>query len=351
MTPDGSLNSGVVGAGGDSAAGTQETPYDVVIIGAGPAGLAAGLSLVRARRRTLMIDSNRPRHSATLRSHGFITRDGVPPLELRRIGREEYEAYPAAEFHMGLVRTVETRPDADRDDATSARFTVSTKGIRGEKNRVVTARTVLIATGLAETLPALPSIRAWYGTNLHSCIACDGYEEADRALALIGETDDLAEHALLISQWTDDLIVFTNGIGQVTDADEAALAPRGIRIDRRALTDVVGERGAMTGIQVADGDFVARDGGFVRPRYAAAATFAGSLNLATDAAGLLVVDARGRTSVPGLYAAGDTTPPGPEQLLVSAGEGARAAVAINRELLGPLVTHPPLNLAGHPPVG
>ncbi|WP_104166967.1 NAD(P)/FAD-dependent oxidoreductase [Cryobacterium sp. N22] len=343
MSPDASLS---VGAGSDSAAGTTEAPYDVVIIGAGPAGLAAGLSLVRARRRTLMIDSNRPRHSATLRSHGFITRDGVPPLELRRIGREEYEAYPAAEFHMGLVRSVEQRPGAG-----AARFTVSTKGMRGEKNRVVTARTVLIATGLAETLPALPSIRAWYGTNLHSCIACDGYEEADRALALIGETGDLAEHALLISQWTHDLIVFTNGVGQVTEADEAGLAARGVRVDRRPLTDVVGERGAMTGVQVADGEFVAREGGFVRPRYEAAATFAGTLNPATDAAGLLVVDPQGRTSVPGLYAAGDTTPPGPEQLLVSAGEGARAAVAINRELLGPLATHPPLNLAGRPGVG
>ena len=107
----------------------------------------------------------------------------------------------------------------------------------------------------------------------------------------------------------------------------------------------------MTGIQVADGDFVPRDGGFVRPRYAAAAAFAGALGLATDAEGLLVVDAQGRTSVSGLYAAGDTTPPGPEQLLVSAGEGARAAVAINRELLGPLATHPPLNLAGRPEVG
>ena len=352
MSRDGSLSAG---AGSESAAGaaadTAAAPYDVVIIGAGPAGLAAGLSLVRARRRTLMIDSNRPRHSATLRSHGFITRDGVPPLELRRIGREEYEAYPAAEFHAGLVRTIEQVPEADAADAAAARFTVSTKGMRGEKNRVVTARTVLIATGLAETLPALPSIRAWYGTNLHSCIACDGYEEADRALALIGETDDLAEHALLISQWTDDLIVFTNGIGQISDAEESGLAVRGIRVDRRPLTDVVGERGTMTGIQVADGDFVPRDGGFVRPHYAAAATFAGSLGLATDAAGLLVVDAQGRTSMPGLYAAGDTTPPGPEQLLVSAGEGARAAVAINRELLGPLATHPPLNLAARTEVG
>ena len=74
-------------------------------------------------------------------------------------------------------------------------------------------RTVVVATGLTETLPALPSIRAWYGTDLHSCIDCDGYEKADAALALIGESDDLAERALLISQWSDDLIVFTNGVG------------------------------------------------------------------------------------------------------------------------------------------
>ena len=104
----------------------------------------------------------------------------------------------------------------------------------------------------------------------------------------------------------------------------------------------------MTGIQVADGEFVAREGGFVRPRYEAAATFAGALNPAKDAAGLIVVDPQGRTSVPGLYAAGDTTPPGPEQLLVSAGEGARAAVAINRELLGPMNLNGSLNLAGRP---
>ena len=334
--------------GSASAAGGADAPYDVVIIGAGPAGLAAGLSLVRARRRTLMIDSNRPRHSATLRSHGFITRDGVPPLELRRIGREEFEGYPAAEFHQGLVRSVEPLPGAD---SAEARFTVATKGLRGEKNRVVTARTVLIATGLTETLPALPNIRAWYGTNLHSCISCDGYEESDRALALIGETDDLAEHALLISQWTDDLIVFTNGIGQVTEAEESGLAARGIRVDRRPIGDVLGERGAMTGIQLADGDFIAREGGFVRPRYTPAATFATALAPTTDAEGLLVVDRQGRTSVPGLYAAGDTTPPGPEQLLVSAGEGARTAVAINRDLLGPLATRPPLNLAPRPRVG
>jgi thioredoxin reductase len=306
---------------------------DVVVIGAGPAGLAAGLSLVRARRRTLLIDSNRPRNAATLRSHGFITRDGVSPLELRRLGREEFGAYPGSDFHSGLVRSVVPIADLTGD---GARFGVTTRGLRGEQGRELAAKTILVATGLVETLPALPSIRAWYGTNLHSCIDCDGYEKADAALALIGETDDLAERALLLSQWTRDLIVFTNGVGAVTEAEEAALARRGVSVDRRRITDIVGVHGAMTGVQLEDGEVIERDGGFVRPRWTPAIDFLDVPGLDTDADGLLLVDPQGRTSIEGLYAAGDVTPPGAVQLMVAAGQGATAAAAINRDLLGPL---------------
>jgi thioredoxin reductase len=307
--------------------------YDVVVLGAGPAGLAAGLSLVRARRSTLLIDSNRPRNAATLHSHGFITRDGISPLELRRLGREDFEKYPDASFHSALVRTVVPVADLAHE---GARFAITTKGLRGEPNREITAESVLVATGLAETLPALPSIRAWYGTNLHSCIECDGYEKSDAALALIGETSDLAESALLISRWTDDVIIFTNAVGVVTDAEEAALAARGVTVDRRPIADIAGEHGAMTGVQLEDGDFVPRDGGFVRPQWTPAIQYLDLVDLAVDDDGLVIVDEVGRTSIPGLYAAGDSTPPGADQLIIAAGSGARAAGAINRDLLGPL---------------
>ncbi|MEF2979352.1 NAD(P)/FAD-dependent oxidoreductase [Subtercola sp. YIM 133946] len=353
--------------------------FDVVIIGAGPAGLSAGLNLVRARRRVLMLDSNRPRHSATLVSHGFLTRDGVAPLELRKLGREEFEAYPEASFHQALVSSIDhvgvppvgrtagpSREGGAGDDDASvgdasdggagharhsahegrpghagqtaphaeSLFVVRSKGIRGSGDRVATARTVLIATGLHETLPALPSIRAYYGTSLHSCTECDGYEKSDAPLALIGETDDLAERALLISQWSNDLIVFTNGVAPLSDADEAALDARGIGVERRRIADIEGDREGMTGVSLDDGTVILRSGGFVRPVWTTALDYKAMLGLQTDPDNLLVVDGHGRTSCEGVFAAGDSTPPGAQQLIVAAGNGARVASAINRHLIG-----------------
>lgn len=316
--------------------------YDVVIIGAGPAGLAAGLSLVRARRRTLMIDSNRPRNAATLHSHGFITRDGTSPLELRRMGREEFEGYPDAEFHTALVQSVTPADASDHTDSSggaassAARFTITTRGQRGQPNRSISAQAVLVATGISEVMPALPSIRAWYGTNLHSCIECDGFGLAGGQLALIGETTDLADRALLISHWSSDLIVFTNAVGVVSDADEAALLGRGVRVDRRPLADVLGEQGAMTGVQMQDGEFIPRSGGFVRSRWTPLNAFLENIPADRDADGFLVVDPSGRSSVAGLYAAGDSTADGAGQLMIAAGHGARTAGAVNRDLIGPL---------------
>jgi thioredoxin reductase len=291
---------------------------EVVVVGAGPAGLSAALNLVRARRMTHVLDSNRPRNAATFLAHGFVTRDGIPPLELRRLGREELEAYPEASFEKAMVTSITRAADG---------FEV-TYGATS-----VTARAIVISTGLTEKFPALPSLRQFYGTTVHSCVECDAYEYADKPIALIGETDDLAERAIVISQWSRDLIVFTNGVGLVTPDEEASLALRGIRVDRRQISDVAGDRTGLTGVILVDGETVPRVAAFVRPIYAPNLGYAASLELATDADGYLVVDGNGRTSVPGVYAAGDSTAPGPQQLIVAAGAGAKVAAALNRDLL------------------
>ncbi|MGJ4843277.1 NAD(P)/FAD-dependent oxidoreductase [Leifsonia sp. Le1] len=299
--------------------------HEVVVVGGGPAGLSTALNLARARRDVLVVDSNRPRHAATLVARGYLTRDGIAPLELRRLGREEVEAYDGGEVTFAVAQSIEVEGDG---------FRVRAKGVRGAADIDVLAQTVVIATGLQETLPAVPSIRAYYGTQLHSCVECDGYEKADAPLALIGETDDLAERAMLLTQWTDDLIVFTNGVGTISDDDERVLSRLGVRVERRAIDDVVGERGTMTGVRLADGTVIDRAGGFVRPVWTPSLAYAAGLDLDADSDGYLLTDAHGRTSVPGVYAVGETTPPGPQQLIVAAGSGAVAASAINRDLIG-----------------
>jgi thioredoxin reductase len=306
-----------------AAAGSSDPVYDVAVIGGGPAGLSAALNLVRARRRVLLIDSNRPRNSATLLSHGFLTRDGISPLELRRLGREEFLAYEGAEHRMTMVQTI-TRADAG--------FTLNCSMRNRERSAV--ARTILVATGLQETLPAIDGLRAFYGTAIHSCIECDGYDKRDQALAVIGEHDDLAERALLLSQWSDDLIVFTNGADIVTAVEENALDARGIPVDRRGIAEIVGDRDGVSGIRLADGDVVPREGGFVRPAWSSELGYLDALAPEFDTDGLLVADGHGRTSLAGLYVAGESAAPGPQQLIVAAGSGARTAATINRDLVG-----------------
>lgn len=311
-------------------------PVGVAIIGGGPAGLSAGLQLVRANRRIAILDSNRPRHAATLQSHGFLTRDGVSPLELRKLGREEFERYETATFAQAITREVTPLTEAEARATgfpDGIGFRVRGTGIRGADDAEFFARRVLITAGLTEELPPLPMIRAYYGTALHSCVECDGFEKSDKPLALIGETSDVFARALLISRFSSDLIVFTNGADCVRPGQEEQLARIGIRVERRAIDDIEGERAEMTGVRLADGEVIPRVGGFVRPRWHAPVEFMGELPVSRDEWGLIVVDDRGETSVRGVYAAGDIVPPGPAQLVIAAGAGARVAAKLNMDLI------------------
>ncbi|RWZ61111.1 NAD(P)/FAD-dependent oxidoreductase [Labedella populi] len=293
------------------------TDWDVVVVGGGPAGLSAALNLVRARLRVLVLDSNRPRHSATLVSHGFLTRDGVSPLELRALGRAEVDAYDDADVAFALVTSVERDGDGFRIRAT---------GVRGAPDRDDTAARVLVTSGLAEKLPDVPALRAYYGTSVHSCLTCDGFDKSGQPLAVIGETPDLASIAWRTLQWSDDVVVFTNGTPAVSEEERIELAAVGVRVVDQRITALEGDRSGLTGVTLESGETVPRSGGFVRPTWTAALGYLDGLTataaLETDELGLLRTDAFGRTSVPGLYAAGDITPPGPQQLVVAAGQAA-----------------------------
>lgn len=317
------------------SAGMSQVEVDVIVIGGGPAGLSAALNLGRSRASVVVVDAGRPRNAATLRSHGFLTRDGVPPLELRKLARAELAAYPSVSL---LDRTVVTDL-LPTDSPNGMRFIAALKGPAGRTPPAVAARSVLIATGMRETLPQIPSLRAFYGMSLFSCAACDAWELQDRPLALIGETTDLAVRARLISRWTDRLTVFTNGADVVDTVEEAELAASGIIVERRGIDDLEGDRGAVSAVRLVDGSRVEVTGGFVRPQWQPALDFLSAFDVDRDDDGALTADRSGRTSVPGLYAAGDAASPGPQQLIVAAGQGARAAAVLVHDSVGVRTAH------------
>ncbi len=325
---------------------TDTDAYDVLVIGGGPAGLSAALNLGRSLMRVLVVDADRPRNAATLNSHGFLTRDGVPPHELRRIAREELAAYPNIEVRtrVRVLDLAETDAGGETDAGSETgaggqhpRFTASIG--RKEPSEVVAARSVLLATGLRETLPDVPNLRGFYGISLFSCAACDAWEMRGRRLALIGTTEDLADRARLIARWTEELTVFTLGADTVSTVQEAELTAAGVAIVRRPITELVGDRGRIEAIRVSDGTVVPVEGGFVRPEWETDLSFLRGFAPSVDHDGHLVTDRSGRTDIPGLYAAGDAAIPGPQQLIVAAGAGARVASVIVHDAVGIATAH------------
>lgn len=308
---------------------SERADYDVLIVGGGPAGLSAALNLGRALARVLVIDADRPRNAATLRSHGFLTRDGIPPQELRRLAREELAAYPNVKVRS-RTRVLAVRASGDGFAADIGRRDAET---------TVTARAVLLATGLRETLPDVPNLRGYYGMSVFSCAACDAWELQGRNLALIGESTDLADRARLIGRWTESLTVFTHGADVVTATEEAELAAAGIAVRRHPIVDLMGDRGRIEAIRLADGTTVTVDGGFVRPEWESTLSFLDGIAPTLDDAGHLRTDRSGRTDVAGLYAAGDAAAPGPQQLIVAAGAGARVAAVIVHDSIGIATAH------------
>lgn len=317
--------------------------YDVVIVGGGPSGLQAAMILARMQRPTLVLDSNRPRHSATLAAHAFLTRDNVPPNELRALGRESVEHYEHGEVQFGEVTSIEPLGQDERGaaeaDADGYRFLVTSTPVRGSAPREVRAKAVLIAAGISERLPDVANLRAFYGTTIHSCLACDAWDHRGKRIALFGfpGAPRLDERAVLLSRWSDEIVLFAD-VDTISEAKAERLRERGIEVDRRRVVEALGDREGLTGLRVVDeaGEegIVECQAAFVRPDYDTRVEFAEPLGLARTRHGLIRVDEEGRTSVPGVYAAGETAPPGPQMLIMAAGSGAHTAVTINRDLLG-----------------
>ncbi len=293
--------------------------WDAVIIGGGIAGWSAAQMLGRARRRTLVIDAGAPRNRFAAHMHGVLGHDGVDPAELLARGRREAAAYgvTAASTEVVAMRDRGSHLDVERRDGA-----------------VDTARAVIVATGVRDTLPDVEGLAALWGRSVLHCPYCHGWEVADRRLGVIATSPASAHQIELVRQWSADVTAFTALAEPVDPAVRARWAARGIRVVSTPVVAVVTEGGELTGVKDASGVLHAVDALFTAPSPSLALEFLGDLDLRrTDApGGPLSVDPVGATSHPRVWAAGNVVSPY-GNVPLSMGAGSMAGAAVNAALV------------------
>jgi thioredoxin reductase len=288
--------------------------YDVVVVGGGAAGLSAALVLGRARRRVAVIDAGAPRNAAAAHMQGFLSRDGMAPADLLTAGRAE-----VADYGVELVD--------DRVVGIEAGFVVRLAG-----GRVLDARRILVATGLRDELPDISGVRERWGRDLLHCPYCHGWEVRDQPIGVLGTVPGSVQHALLVRQWSDDVAFFVHTY-DLTTTERGQLETRGVQIVDGEVARLVVEHDRLTGVELTDGRVVARTAVFIRPvNVPHADGLLAGLRCEVDDAGFVTVDATGRTSANGVWAAGNVVDPR-AQVITAAGAGSAAAIAINADLV------------------
>lgn len=290
--------------------------FDVVIVGGGPAGLSAALNLGRARRRVLLCDSGPRRNAAAEQVHGFVTRDGTPPAEFRRVGRQQLEPYAGVE-----ARDIPVEEIRGERGAFEVRLATST----------VQARRVLLCTGMIDELPDIEGFRELWGRSIFQCPYCHGWEVQDRRFGFLAPGLDSLEFALLLRSWARDVTVLTDGRFAVPSEARMRLASAGVPVEERRIERLSGSEGRLEAVELAGGSRLPLDVLFARPPQRQVAVVQ-ALGLALDSGGYVAVDENRETSRSGIYAGGDLVTP-VQSATLAAASAFLAAARLNHELM------------------
>ncbi|MBD8584208.1 NAD(P)/FAD-dependent oxidoreductase [Frigoribacterium sp. CFBP 8766] len=327
---------------------TTATTYDVVVVGGGAAGLSAGLTLARARRRVLVVDAGEPRNAPAAGVHGFLTRDGIAPRELTRLGRAEVEQV-GGEVVDGTVTRLE-RGGGEPGDASVAEasatgadaggassFTVSLT-TQGGDDRVVRARRVVVTTGLTDELPDVDGLAERWGRDVVHCPYCHGWEIRDQVIGVLGTTPFAVHQAMMFRQWSDRVTLFVHEAPEPTDDEWERLAARGVQVVTGRVRSLRVEGDALTGVVVDGAPVVPVDALAVAAAVRPNGDLLEPLGLVHEPhpMGLGTVIASdpltGATTVPGLYLAGNVAD-ARMQVVTAAASGVGIAVAVNMDLI------------------
>jgi thioredoxin reductase len=289
--------------------------FDAVVIGGGPAGLSAALSLGRARRRVLLAACGPVRNAPAHAAHNVFTRDGTAPAELLRIGREQLQPYD-------VVIQDECATDVQH---TESGYVVALQS--GE----VRARGIVLATGVRDVLPDIPGFQELWGTGVFHCPYCHGWEVANQPLAIYANGEAALHLTKLLRGWSNDLILFTDGPAELPVEDVQRIRSNGIVIREEAVGRLAGSQG-LEAVILKNGEAIDRTGIFVRPKQELRSDLPHKLGCAITPQGRIQADELGRTSVPWVFVAGDAGPI--QQWVISAAaSGAIAGAGLNYDLL------------------
>lgn len=291
--------------------------YDVVVIGAGPAGLAAALVLGRCRRKVLVFDSGKPRNWASKAIHGFLTRDGTPPAEFRQIARDQLKEYPSVELRDCRV------VDASRGDG---HFKVLPA--EGEP---VFSRMLLLATGQVDVLPNVPGMEEFYGRGVFHCPYCDGWEHRDQPWAVYGAGNAAAEFVLETLCWTNDVIFCTHGPATIDATQRKKLESHRIPVIEKQIARLEGGDEGLRRLVFTDGEVINRAALFFYTRQFQRSDLPSKLGCQFDREGAVTCETPCYTGVPGLFVAGNVEE-GLQLAIMAAAEGTQAAFLINTAL-------------------
>ena len=291
--------------------------HDVAIIGGGAAGLSAALVLSRAGRTVLVLDAGTPRNAPAAHMHGYLSRDGLPPQELLAHRTRRGQGYGGELVEGPSPRSLPTAAHGFR--------------VHLDDGRHFTARRLLVTTGLSDELPDIPGLRDRWARDVLHCPYCHGHEVRDHRLGVIGGNPVTC--AMRRSSASGPTTWSTSRHPTPSPpTSEPELDARAIGIVECTIEGLVVADDRLRGVQMDDGCVVPRDALFVPPRFVPNSSLLVGLGCLVDADGWVVADTVGRTSVPGIWAAGNVVDPR-AQVITAAGAGSTTAIALNADLV------------------
>lgn len=309
----------------DGPAATEADPlarrFDVLVVGGGPAGLSAATWLGRYRRRSLLVDAGEHRNRWVEEVHGLLANDPIAPAELQRRARADLDQYP----HVAVIQ----------DRVTAVRGTEGSFVAELDRGHAtVTASRVVLATGVRDTFPDVDGFEEHYGADVFHCPTCEGFDARGRQVVVLGWGDHVPAFATGLLDWATGVAIVTDGPPPDFSREQRVrLADLGVEVVDGRAEALVGERGALRGVRLADGRLLPTSMAFFSIAHEPTLGLADQLGCRRTDEGVLAVDEHGLTSVPGVYAAGDITP-GMQLVAVAVGKGTLAGVAAARSLHG-----------------